>query len=357
MAERQKIIITDKIAGEAISSGRLINDVLAEHYREEIAERVKANPSAKNVSPIKMALADFGFTGSTQIKDIITTSGAGEWLLPTYIDQRLREKVLGDDMLSYIVSNTTNVDSQAVMTMSLDLTEGKNAKAVEMARVAEGADIPIAKLALGQKSIVLTKKGKAVEATYEALSYMRLDMLAKTLDAIGASVAYYEFGDAIKTLVNGDGNGNALTASMTTGEQGVITQDEILDAIMNFKSATGAQIPVTTIVTGRKFATQLFKMFYSTEAGRGVAGLQFTMPQFANGTINVIYDERVPQIGGKDSIILLNRDFALNKYVANGSNIREMATNIRNQTRLGTISQISGFSKYVNEAAMAIVSK
>lgn len=357
MAERQKLVITEDIASEAISSGRLINDVLYDKYQEEIEERRKANPTASNISPMKMVLADHGIKGSTKIKDIITTSGAGEWLLPTYIDQRLREKVLGDDLLNYIVSSTSNVDSQAVMTVSLDLTDGKNKKAVERARVAEGADIPVAELKLGQKSIVLTKKGKAVEATYEALSFMRLDMLAKTLDAIAASVSYFEFGEAINTLVKGDGNDNALTPTLTTADTGVITQDEILDAIMNFKQATGAQIPVTTIVTGPKFAKQLFKMFYSTEAGRGVAGLQFAMPQFANGTINVIYDERVPQIGGKDSIILLNRDFALNKYVANGSQIREMATNIRNQTRLGTISEISGFSKYMNEAAMAIVSK
>ena len=42
-----------------------------------------------------------------------------------------------------------------------------------------------------------------------------------------------------------------------------------------------------------------------------------------------------------------DRDYALNRYVANGSRIQETAKTILNQKELATVSEISGYGKFM----------
>lgn len=352
----EKIIVTDEVISDVLATGKSVDNVLADKYAGEIADRVKSNEAYKTMSPIKMAMADAGLDASSRIKDF-STAGAGEWLLPAFIDTRLAESVAGNSMLEYVVNTTTPVDSLTVMSAALDLVnDEKNKEGVKKRRVGEGADIPLAKIKLGESAIRLYKRGRAVEATYEALQYMRVDLFAKTLDAIANDVADQQMADAIAVLVNGDGNDNAPEV-VETAVAGVVDVDDILNAMVKFQSQ--AKMPITTIVAGENMFKQLFKMTYQTDTAFGVDG-RFGMvtPQFAMNNVNVVLDTRVPQSSAsKDQAILLNRDMALVKYVAVGSNIRELDKNIRNQTQLGTVSEIAAFAKFNKYASLLLRSK
>lgn len=351
-----KIIVTDEIIADALGSSKSVNQVMAEKYADEITERTSKNEKYKNLSPIKMAMADVGLDGTSKIKDF-STAGASEWLLPAFIDTRLQETVAGNSMLGYLTNTSTAVDSLSVMAASLDLVnDADNKKNVSMARVAEGADLPLAIIKLGESAIRLYKRGRAVEATYEALQYMRVDLFAKTIDAIGNDTADQQMGDAINVLVNGDGNNNAAN-HIETAASGVVTVDDLLDAMIAFQEQ--AKMPITTIVAGPNMFKQLFKMVYKTDVAPG-AELRFSMrtPQFNANAVDVILDKRVPTGGSsKEQAILLNKDMALVKYYANGSNIREISKNIRNQTQLGTLSEIAAFAKFNKNATLLLRSK
>ncbi len=350
----EKIIVTDNIIAKSLETGLTVDEVLAKEYEGVIEDKVKNNEAYKKLSPLKMAMADYGLSGKSLFKDF-NTSGAGEWLLPAFIDTRLREAVGRSSILSYLVGNSIGVDGIAVTSASLDLTTGANAEAIQTKRVAEGADIPTATIKLGESALRLFKRGRAVEATYEALQYMRVDLFTKAIEAIGSDVAGQQVGDALQVLANGDGNSNKPNY-VPTATANVITDEDIVNMLLAWNDQTNN--PIDTIVASPTFFKQLFKMSYSTtEASGSSMRMKFNTPQFNFDTVNVIVDRRVPKDNSKEQIIALNKSMALNKYVANGSNIRELQTNIRNQTKLGTISEIAAFAVFDKNSILRVVSK
>ena len=54
--------------------------------------------------------------------------------------------------------------------------------------------------------------------------------------------------------------------------------------------------------------------------------------------------------------MIFNKDYALNKYVETGSQIQEYDANIRNQTKLKTISETAGFAKFDANAVRYLAS-
>lgn len=350
-----KIIVNDSTISEILSTNKTADEVLYEQYESEIEKKYESNEKFKGMSPLKLAMFDAGISGRSLIKDF-TTQGASEYLLPVFIDSKLRESVGASSILSFLHGgNEIGVDSLTVMATHLNFDDEKNKKGIEKTRVAEGADIPLAELTLGESSIRLFKYGRAVQATYEALQYMRVDMFSKTLDAIANNVADQESKKAIDVLVNGDGNNNAAE-TITTATASTITIDDMLSALVDFQRK--AKLPVTTIVATPNFFSQLFKMSYDSSNVSGVsAKLGIRTPQFSADNVNLILDDRAISADGKEQAIFLNNQYALVKYFANGSNIREMQTNIRNQTRLGTISEISAFAKFDKNAVLVLKSK
>lgn len=351
-----KIIITDSIVNDAAAKGITIDDMLGQVYENEIQDKIKQNSAIANLSPLKIAMLDAGISGKNQIKDF-STSGAGEWLLPTFIDTRLRESVAGNSMLSYITESTVGVDGLAVLAATLDfIDDEKNKDATKKKRVSEGSDLPIAKLALGETSLRLMKRGRGVEATYEAIQYMRVDMFARAIDAIANDVSDQQTGDAIDVLLNGDGNDNAIATAAETAVANIITVDDLLNAMIVFQKKS--KLPISTIIASDVLFKQLFKMKYNIEDVPGAeARFVLSTPQFSMQNVNLILDDRVTKSATKERAIILNKAEALVKYTANGSNIRELDKNIRNQTNLGTISETAAFGKFNKNASMQIISK
>lgn len=350
-----EIKITDEIISDSFAKGKTVDDIMRIVYKDEISDRIKSDDRYKNMTPLKMAMFDANIGGSSIINEF-TTSGASEWLLPAFIDTRLRETTASNSMLGYVSTMTSAVDGLSVIGATLDLiNDAKNKDAIKMKRVSEGADLPLAKIGIGETAMRLYKRGRAVEATYEALKYMRVDLFAKTLDSIGDDVADQQMGDAIDVLVKGDGNSNAIETYATTKTKDVITTDDLLNFVIAFQDK--ARKPITTLLASLDMFKQIYKMTYSTDLATGAeARFVIKTPQYDTQMVNLIYDSRVPKLGASNMVIGLNNSDSLVKYVANGSNIRELDRNIRNQTHLGTISEIANFGKFNKASVGALVS-
>lgn len=352
-----KILISDEVMSKFFDpqNTKSLNDILEEKYEGDLADWRAKEPVLQKSSAVKIATISAGITPNSQMKDF-TAQGVGEWLYPAYIDERLREEVGEGSILPYLVNGTVATNSLSVIAPKLDLFSDKdNFDNLKMKRVSEGADLPIAELKLGESAISLFKYGRAVQATYEAIAYMRVDMFSKTLSLISQDVADMQSDRAIDVLVNGDGNNNKIkTISVASGK--IVTQDDLLELMLAFQKQ--AKVPVTTIVAGSNFFKQIWKLKYPTDQAQGVDfNFTFTVPQFANQNVRLVWSDKVPKIGGKEALVALNSDFALTKYIAPNMNIREISKNIRNQTQLGTVSEISGFAKFNDAAALAMVAK
>lgn len=357
MADRKRIVLTDEIMNDYLDTAntKSLNEMMFKAYEGEIMDIKKSNPKLKDASPIKLAMLDAGITGSSIIKDF-TAQNVGSWLLPAFIDERLNEEIPTFSLMPYLCTNVTPANSLSVLATKLNMIDDEENKSnVEMKRVQEGADFPIAELKLAEIAIKLFKYGRAVRATYEALQYMRVDMFSHTMDMIANDIADKQSDRAINVLVNGDGNDNKIK-TISTATADTVTVDDLLELAMQFQDNSG--VPVTTLVTNRDFYKQIYKMMFSTDDVRGVTnGFTFNTPQFNNVNVNLVWSSKVPKISNKNAVIALNNNVTLTKYVANNMNMREIQQNIRNQTQLGVISEISGFAKYNDRAALALISK
>lgn len=358
MSNRKKIVITDNIVTDSISSGITVSDQLLAVYSGEIQDIIKSDERFAKHDPVDFAMMDAGFTTRNKILDLYQTND-NEWLFPVWVDRRLREGVMAMNIINWLVGGTEMVSATSIQGAKL-IMDAANTDAVKTKRVVEGTDLPLAIMKLADVAYTLKKRGRAVQASYETYMFQTLNMFARHLDMIANDVALQQVGDAVEVLVKGDGNGNPADVVSIQGDNG-LTPEEIVQFAITFWRKSN--MPLDTILCGDGdfYKRLMLTTFDANEINGAIRGATFDFPQAMLRELVVLYDPRVPKAGtgqnAKEQLIGLNRRAALTRYVATGSQIREMDTNIRNQTRLGTISEIAGFGKFNDDATMILQAK
>lgn len=329
-------------------SGKSLNDSIREVYDNEIKDKISKDDRLKNLSPFDLVMRDAGISKYSTMEKLLNTAytsggvDANEWLFPAFIETTIREAIYADDILSYLCNTTVGVDSNIVKSASLDLLSDENKKAVKKVRVSEGADLPTAKIRVGEKAITLWKHGRAIEMTYEAVRRMRVDLFSKQMGAIVRDIAFQNFDSAVDVLVNGDGNRNAATKIATLANLDALTGEALADAMIEYFFAN--HYVADTITMNKEKYKKLFGMTFNSNLIPGASQkFTFDFPQIGSQSVTVLCGD-VPQIGSKDVILLSNRDMSLIRYEENGSNIQENQNFARNQTQLMTISENSGYA-------------
>lgn len=105
--------------------------------------------------------------------------------------------------LSEVVARTRPVDGPDFRTRQLVTPTPAD---VRMLRVAEGAEIPAAKIQEASRANRLNKFGRKLEATYEALRRMPLDEFATYVRLLSIYTEVDQVAAVIDVMVNGDGN-------------------------------------------------------------------------------------------------------------------------------------------------------
>jgi hypothetical protein len=339
------------------TKGMTINDAIMNEFGEEYESRIKNDASLKNFTPLNMVLRDANINRYSTVGDIMNTAyesngtaDTNEWLFPIWLDSKLNESVAAANMINYLVSTTVNVDSSVVKSAMLDLNTGKNAKAVQIRRVAELADLPTARITLGSKAVSLYKKGLAVEFSYEAARRMNIDLFTKHMSAVVADTARQEQAEAVETLRYGDGNGNA---AMNLGTlTGGLTQDNLIDLLIDYEMKNN--FAADTVVVDTDTYKKVAKMLYNVNEASGISNrVSFTMPQLNIKDIVVLHADLAKE-SDKNVILLANRANTLQRFVENGSVIQEAASYAKNQSKMLTYSVCSGYGiGMVNSNAMA----
>lgn len=353
-----KVIVNDKVVDKVFATGVTVNEALADIYAGEIADKRKANDVFNKMTPMQIALYDAGITKRSTIRDMATytTQGGNEWLFPAFVETRLTEiNALDNNILNYLVKSEVNVNNMVTQSAYLDMTDPENQKNTKLARVTEGADLPLATIRLGESAIQLHKYGRAVQQTYEAAMTMRVDLFTKTIDMIANDVNNQKVEEAARVALAGDGNKNPATKLIATATKDKVTPEELKKALRMYYIATG--MAPTTIIAGEEMFASLDDILYPTDQAPGVsAKFALSTPQMPMQDIKLILARNPLKVGSKNVAIILNSEFSLTKHTLAGSLIREMSQNIRNQTKLGTISEITGFSKNLPDGVMYIES-
>ncbi|MDE5852974.1 MAG: phage major capsid protein [Oscillospiraceae bacterium] len=271
--------------------------------------------------------------GSDQVQKFYQTSDSAA-LFPEFLSRAIHQGMEEANVISDIVATKTKIDSMDYRSIASTPTDDEK----RMEKVGEGEEIPETKVHLQDHLVKLSKRGRSLSASYEAIQYQKLDLFTVTLKQIGAYLATTLLEDAVDVVINGDGGNNPAT-QYNTAESGTITYSDLLDLWGKF----GAYQMNTMLAS----PDVMLKILGIKEFQNPITGLNFQGTGVLNNPLGskLIRSSAVPE--GK--LIALDKRFALEQVIARDITV-ESDKLIDKQLSRSTITTITGFAKIFKEA-------
>ena len=181
LKEEEKILMKEEDVTKATLKNESLTTYLNTVYSKQVEEFNKNHRDA-DLDAFDIALLSHGIVVKDDLKfgiesstmDKFFTTNENRFLFQEFIIRQLRQITTTPSILNYLVASTRVIRGDGARQVVLDLTEdtadGKsNRKALKRRRIAEGAEIPVAELKLGETAIKIYKYGIGVRATYEVL--------------------------------------------------------------------------------------------------------------------------------------------------------------------------------------------
>ena len=281
--------------------------------------------------------------GSSPVEKFFRTMDSAV-LFPEYIARTVRQGMEENDILPDIVATTTVIDSLDYR--SIYSTPTKDDK--ELKDVAEGAEIPTTEVSTKEHLVSLTKRGRMLIASYEALRFQKLDLFSVMLRQIGAYIQQQQLADAVKVILNGDGNDNAavqytIGTDPISGTKGTLGYDQMVEFWSQFDPYT-----MNTILCSSGTMTKMLKV---PELQNPLTGLNFQ----GTGKLTTPLGAQLHRTSAvADGMIIgLDKRYAL-ELVRAGDVMVEYDKLIDRQLERAAITSISGFGKICDGAAAVL---
>lgn len=343
-------------------------------YRIAATKRQTFSQFLENVDPTPEGSALDAFERQLKLRGIVTKSlthkgivadivedafyrtDDNDILFPEYVARQVREAIVEDTILPYLIGATTFINANSYKTVYAD----DQPKQQKKRRVTEAAELPRAVLKIRDQEVKIWKFGRAIESSYEAIRRMQIDMLALHLRRIAMQVAKDKVAEILAVIKDGDGNSNAapvirMKADLDSGAtEKTISPKAFLEFLMLFE-----EFPADTFIAGKKaFIEMVMTQFPTLSTTEVIAmlmqgastGVRVSAPQMPNKSVNVIWNKDISDwhIHG------INRKYAIEQVTEVGSDITEADKFITRQTSVLTISENSGYSKIFKEATKTL---
>ena len=281
--------------------------------------------------------------GSSPVEKFFATMDSAV-LFPEYIARTVRQGMEENDILPAITATTTVIDAMDYRSIYSNPTDADK----ELKDVAEGAAIPETEVKTKEHLVSLTKRGRMLVASYEALRFQKLDLFSVMLRQIGAHIQKQQLSDAVNVLISGDGNDNAavqytIGTSPISGTKGTLGYDQLVEFWGQFDPYT-----MNTMLVSNDVMLAMLKL---TEFQNPLTGLNFQ----GTGTLttplgaNLLRTSAMPA----GTLIGLDKNYALEQIC--GSEITvEYDKLIDRQLERAAITSISGFAKLFTEASKVL---
>lgn len=254
-------------------------------------------------------------------------------LFPEYVARAVRQGIDREQRVREIVAAVTLIDGLDYRTVS---PEEITSPALPL--VGEGAELPVTAIRTGKGLVTLHKRGRLLTSSYEAMRFMKLDLLSVTLRQIGAHIAIAQLNDAVNALIDGDGVKPGITFTTAT------------PAYSDFIAAWGSLAPyrLTSILAGTEAMQKILNI---AEFKDSQAGMNF----HATGNAITPLGAKLIHVPGmqKDKIVLLDRDCAL-EMVAAGGVVTESDKLIDRELNRAAVSFTAGFARIFENAALGL---
>ena len=281
--------------------------------------------------------------GSSTVEKFFRTMDSAV-LFPEYIARTVRQGMDEGDILPAIVATTTMIDSMDYRSIySTPTDDDKELKGVE-----EGAAIPETQVSTKEHLVSLSKRGRMLVASYEALRFQKLDLFSVMLRQIGAYIQKQQLSDAVNVIINGDGNDNAavqytIGSTPISGTKGSLGYDQLVEFWGQFDPYT-----MNTILCSTGTMTKLLKI---PELQNPLTGLNFQ----GTGKVGTPLGAQLHRTSAvADGVIIgLDNRYAL-ELVRAGDVLVEYDKLIDRQLERAAITSIAGFGKICDGAACVL---
>lgn len=281
--------------------------------------------------------------GSSPVEKFFRTMDSAV-LFPEYIARTVRQGMEEDDILPAIVATTTVIDAMDYRSIySIPTDDDKALRDVD-----EGAAIPTTEVKTKEHLVKLTKRGRMLVASYEAVRFQKLDLFGVMLRQIGAYIQKQQLADAVKVLTLGDGNDNAaavytIGTAPISGTRGTLGYDQLVEFWGKFDPYT-----MNTILCSTATMTKLLKV---PELQNPLTGLNFQ----GTGKLTTPLGAQLHRTGAVAGgmIVGLDNRYALEQVRA-GDVLVEYDKLIDQQLERAAISTIAGFGKICDGAACVL---
>jgi hypothetical protein len=281
--------------------------------------------------------------GSSPVEKFFGTADSSV-LFPEYIARTVRQGIEENDILPDIVATTTVIDSMDYR--SIYSTVDDDDKTLEV--VGEGDEISTTEISTKANLVTLKKRGRMLVASYEALRFQKLDLFGVMLRQIGSYIQQQQMADAVRILVNGDGNANAAVqfsvgTDPISGTKGTLGYDQLVEFWSQFNPYT-----MNTILCSGNTLTKLLKV---PELQNPLTGLNFQ----GTGKLTSPLGAKLQRADAiEDGMIIgLDKRYAL-ELVRAGDVMVEYDKLIDRQLERAAITSISGFGKICDGATAVL---
>ena len=306
----------------------------SEHYKGTALEGLDAYQRQLKRFDIKVK-----GTGSDVVEKFFRTSDSAV-LFPEYIARSVRQGMEETNLLPDITATVTRVEGLDYRSIASVPDEEK-----QLRRVEEGAVIPATTVKTQENLVQLHKRGRMLVSSYEAIRYQKLDLFSVTLRQIGAHINRMLLEDAIKVLVEGDGNGNsASTFSVGSapigGSAGTLDYEALVDFWAQFEP-----YEMNTLLVPSDVMVSMLKL---PEFQDPLTGLNFQ----GTGKLTTPMGAKLLRTSAMASgkLIGLDQRYAL-EMVQSGERVMvEYDKLIDRQLERAAITTITGFAKLFREA-------
>ncbi|WP_099204674.1 phage major capsid protein [Scatolibacter rhodanostii] len=258
-------------------------------------------------------------------------------LFPEYVTRAVGQGIQRGSKVEDLVATVTKIEARDYRSMtaeSVDNTKG-------LKKVDEGEVMAQVNIRTSPNLISLSKKGRLIVSSYEALRFQKLDLFTIMLRQIGAAIAASQVEEAVKIIENGDGSIGAIQSR--AAKDGKLSYDE-------FVQLWGELSPfnLNTIVAGTDALQQIMRI---NEFKDSAAGMKF----HGTGELCTPMGAKIIHVPNMTSgmMIGLDNSCAL-EMVQAGEIMAEADKLIDRQLERAGISVISGFARIFEKAAKAV---
>jgi hypothetical protein len=284
--------------------------------------------------------------GDTVEKAFFTSAnGPNQPLFPVFLASQIIAGQMAGSLVPRLVASELRINSHVQEKVTVSDTPATR----QLKAVGEGQDLPKTTISRTNGSIALTKYGRMLEASYESVRLLHLDILSLQLHRMGRQIGIDESDDLIETLISGDGTAGSAISFITAQSAGVLNYDELVRLFLAFP--VGYQMRHAIIND-----TLLRTILNLAEFKDPMAGFHFTRDGVLPGPMGAEW-HRWSSTGsagfGTDRILAVDDRMAVVLY-REGDLLEEADQLIDKQIARRTMSEWVGFAKWDNAASAAL---